>query len=159
MNGSTASKTCWNSDCGLLPEDNQNSEFQTFYNESCGSVVRTYPYTHPQQLKVVIHLICISYWCGSHFEWVYSHKDSIMMYPRLWFAPQKTTRRIPNVFTMRELWYCGKDLSIYASTAYEGCETPFIGLILMLKPSWMGLSQWQHYPVVCSSEQDNQNST
>ena len=89
-----------------------------------------------------------------------SHKDGIMMYPRLWFAPQKTTRRIPNVFTMRELWYCGKDSSTCTSTAHEDCNTPYMCLTLMWEPFWMGLKpqgRAKTQTVVCSSE-DNQNS-
>jgi hypothetical protein len=94
-----------------------------FYNESCGIVVRTYPYTHPQELKVVTHLICIWYWCLSHLEWVYSLNLNSEF----------------QMFLQWDLWYCGKDLSIYTSTATEGCNTPYMHLILMFEPSWMGL--------------------
>ena len=105
------------------------------------SMVKTHPHAHPQHMKVVRHHICAWHWCGSRFEWVYSLKDVLKL--RLWFAPQtqKTTRILNSKrSTMRAVVvWCGKDLSIYTSTATEGCNTPYMYFILMFEPSWMGL--------------------
>ena len=48
-----------------------------------------YPHAHPHHIKVVKHLICVWYWCGSHLEWVVS-----LNYGMAWFATTTTATGI-----------------------------------------------------------------
>ena len=96
------------------------------------AMVRTHIYAHLQQMKVVNHIICVWYLCESPFEWVYS-----LNYPAIVFFPKGD--RHWSLGNFQWLGECEHNNMARAHT-YElphhmSCETPFMCLVLMWKPT------------------------
>jgi hypothetical protein len=100
-------------------------------------------------MKVVKHLACVWHRCGISFDWVYSlnHCTSPS------FVAQELPRFLGSNFPklgQQGLLECCYNTSICTSTAYEGCQTPYMCLTLMWDPSWLGLQpQSLHFTIIC----------
>ena len=91
-----------------------------------GNGMMTDPYPHPQHMKVVKHLSYVWRGCVNHSMWVWSLKQCT----RGSFSAKQRTKILDDFSNLEQQvwWVWHDDGSISPSTAYEGCQTPFICL-------------------------------
>ncbi len=108
--------------------------------------VRVHPYTHPQHIKFVKHLLYIRHWCEMNIGWVYSRNHRISPWLIGWELPGFLSKF--EKLGRHERPYRGGDTSICTSTAYKGCPTPFIYIIWMWDEYGLGLQlQSPHFTI------------
>ena len=92
------------------------------YHQYCSS---SDPYPHPQHMKVVKHLSYVWRGCVNHSMWVWSLKQCTSGS----FSAKQRTKILDDFSNLEQQvwWVWHDDGSISPSTAYEGCQTPFIG--------------------------------
>ena len=101
------------------------------------NMVGTHPYAHPQHIKVVKHLLYVWHWRETNMGWVYSLNHRISPCVLGWEMRRFLAK---NQKLGRHEWlYHGGDTSICTSTAYKGCQTPFICMTLMWDEYELGL--------------------
>ncbi len=103
-------------------------------------VLGTHPYAHPQHIKVVKHLSYIWRWCEMNMGWVYSLNHRISPSLISWELPRFLAKF--QKLGRHERPYSVGDTSICTSTAYKGCQTPFIYMTLMWDEYGLGLRHW-----------------
>ena len=128
------------------PGGNQNSrareDSKSLANRSSGNMERTDTYAHPHHVKVakhvqyVRHLMLKPTWVGL---WVQLLHCTVVC-PLV--GRNRIPREVPKAWPTRAAVIYGKDRYICTSTSYEGCETPYLCLTLIMwkwKPTQMGL--------------------
>ena len=102
---------------------------KSFISRGFWNVVMRHPYAHPQHIRFVKHLACFWNWCGINLDWVYSLNHCT--------SPSFVAQEIPRFLGVfpklcqQRLMECCYNTSKCASTAYEGCQTPFMCLTLI----------------------------
>ena len=97
---------------------------QIWANRCGGNGMMMDPYPHPQHMKVVNHLSYVWSGSGNHLMWVHGLNHSRMASINIWQGP-RISAHFPNL-GQQVWWKRHDDGSISPSTAYGGCESPFI---------------------------------
>jgi hypothetical protein len=79
----------WFAPCEVSRTQGKTLKAQQVRAAISNNVVRTHFYPHPHHMKLEKHHIWVWFWCGSHFEWVYSLNHLITI---MWFAPWEVSR-------------------------------------------------------------------
>ena len=113
---------------------------------SSRNMVGTHPYAHLHHIKVVKPFIYIWRWCEMNMGGVYSLNHCISPWVIGWELPRFLAKF--QKLGRHERPYSGGDTSICTSTAYKGCQTPFIYMMLMWDEYGLGLQpQSPHFTI------------